>query len=478
MLEGVARQIQSNIEERRPLSVGLLVALCLVVGIVGGLLTAAVSPLAGFAVVFAFILGLAVLVNTQVGLIAIVTIAYLLPFAVIPLPIGGLKLTFLDATLSAVLLIWILKLMARPEDRFVASPLDWLIVLFIGLALTSFIMGIETASGQIIRFFLKTINSILFFFTVVNCVRERRQLEQVAKAIMLGGFAAAVIALALYLLNASTATRMLEMLRVVGYPTGSGVLRYIAGTTTLRAIGTSIDPNVLGGMLFLALAMTVTQLFGSSPLFKRRFLFLMTAALLVALVLTFSRGSWVGALAAILFAATLRYRKIWLLVAVLVIVIFALPQANIVFQRMESGITFQDQAAQMRLGEYKDALRLIRLYPWFGVGFGEAPSIDIYAAASSIYLLMAEQMGLVGLGVFLLTMLVFFIYALKPANKIVDPSLQTLQMGALAGVVGALSAGLFDHYFFNLYFPHTIALFWLFVGLTVVATRLGKDSKT
>ncbi len=478
MLEGVARQIQSNISESRALSIGLLVVLCLALAVVGGLLTSAVSPLAGFAVVFAFILGLAVLVNTQVGLIAIVTVAYLLPFAVIPLPIGGLKLTFLDASLSAVLLIWILKLLARPEDRFITSPLDWLIVLFIGLALTSFIFGIQTASGQIFRFFLKTINSILFFFTVVNCVREKRQLEQVVKAILLGGFSAAAIAVILYLLNPDAATRLLEMLRVLGYPTGSGVLRYIAGTKTLRATGTSIDPNVLGGMLFLVLGVAVTQLFGSAPLVKRRFLLVISAVLLVSLVLTFSRGSWVGALAAVLFAATLRYRKIWLLVAVLIIILFALPQANVVFQRMESGITFQDQAAQMRLGEYKDALRLIRLYPWFGVGFGEAPSIDIYAAASSIYLLMAEQMGLIGLSAFLLTMLAFFVYALRPANKIVDPSLQTVQMGALSGVVGALSAGLFDHYFFNLYFPHTIALFWLFVGLTVVATRLGKSSES
>lgn len=478
MLEGVARRIQLNVSERRPLSVGLLIVLCLALGVVGGLLTAAVSPLAGFAIVFAFILGLAVMVNTQVGLIAVVTIAYLLPFAVIPLPVGGLKLTFLDASLSAVLLIWILKLLARPEDRFISSPLDWLILLFIGLALTSFIIGISYTSGQLVRFFLKTINSILFFFTVVNCVREKRQLEQVVKAIILGGFLAAAIALVLYLLNTTIAIRLLETLGIVGYPTGSGVLRYIAGTKTLRATGTSIDPNVLGGMLFLVLGVTVTQLFGSSPLLKRRFLFVITAVLLVSLVLTFSRGSWVGALAAILFAATLRYRKIWLLVAVLVIILFALPQANIIFQRMESGITFQDQAAQMRLGEYKDALRLIQLYPWFGVGFGEAPSIDIYAAASSIYLLMAEQMGLIGLSVFLITMLVFFIYALRPANKIMDPSLQTIQMGALSEVVGALSAGLFDHYFFNLYFPHTIALFWLFVGLTVVATRLGKSSES
>jgi hypothetical protein len=91
---------------------------------------------------------------------------------------------------------------------------------------------------------------------------------------------------------------------------------------------------------------------------------------------------------------------------------------------------------------------------------------------------MAEEMGLVGLSVFLIGMAVLFIYALRYRRHISDPVLASVQMGALSGIVGALTAGLFDHYFFNLYFPHTVALFWLFVGVTVVATRLGKETDT
>jgi len=36
-----------------------------------------------------------------------------------------------------------------------------------------------------------------------------------------------------------------------------------------------------------------------------------------------------------------------------------------------------------------------------GVGFVGTPDIDIYLGVSSLYLLIAEEMGLVGLGVFL-----------------------------------------------------------------------------
>ena len=46
--------------------------------------------------------------------------------------------------------------------------------------------------------------------------------------------------------------------------------------------------------------------------------------------------------------------------------------------------SFMVLSAQMRLGEYRDALRLIAAYPWFGVGFGAAPEIELYIAASSM----------------------------------------------------------------------------------------------
>src|SRR5262249_22206230 len=149
------------------------------------------------------------------------------------------------------------------------------------------------------------------------------------------------------------------------------------------------------------------------------------------------------------------------------------PQGGVVLQRFEAGLSFEDRASQMRLGEYKDALRLIERYPLMGVGFGRAPEIDIYVASSSIYFLMASEMGLVGLGAFLITMALLYRRAVTRRPAVRDPALRSLQFGALGSLTGALAAGLFDHFFFNMQFPHTAALFWLLAGLTVVATEIG-----
>jgi O-antigen ligase len=126
----------------------------------------------------------------------------------------------------------------------------------------------------------------------------------------------------------------------------------------------------------------------------------------------------------------------------------------------------------MRLGEYRDALRLIQAYPWFGVGFGAAPDLELYIAASSVYLLIAEQMGLVGLTAFLVVIITFVVVSLRAWRRITDPEYEAVLLGALAAITAALVAGIFDH----LHFPQTIALVWMNVGIAMVARRLGRQA--
>jgi hypothetical protein len=50
--------------------------------------------------------------------------------------------------------------------------------------------------------------------------------------------------------------------------------------------------------------------------------------------------------------------------------------------------------------------------------------------------------------------------------------LEPIWYGYHAALLGALGGGVFDHYFFNLDFQHSVTFFWLFVGLAMVASRL------
>ena len=80
----------------------------------------------------------------------------------------------------------------------------------------------------------------------------------------------------------------------------------------MRAIGTMVDPNVLGGFLVLVALLTAPQLVSERPLFRRHWVVLFLGLDVLALYLTYSRGSLLGLLVGIIVIGLLRYRR-WLL---------------------------------------------------------------------------------------------------------------------------------------------------------------------
>jgi O-antigen ligase len=193
--------------------------------------------------------------------------------------------------------------------------------------------------------------------------------------------------------------------------------------------------------------------------------------LMLALLLTYSRGAWVGLAAGVAWLALVRYR--WL-APVLLAAGLAAAAAGLgagFADRLVEGFLLQDPATRLRLAEYQNALAIIQAYPVFGVGFGQAPSIDLQTGVSSIYLAVASRMGLVGLSVLLWAVGAVLVTGWRGARRCWATAEGDLLVAMLAALVSALVVGLLDHYFFNIEFSHMAALFWVLAGAIVsVAT--------
>ncbi len=464
----------------RWLSALATLVLCAVLAAGVGYLLAEFGPLIAGAGLVGLFLGLWMLRDIEVAYRVVIGVVCLLPFASFPIEIGFTP-TFLDAAMGSLFLLWALQIATGTQQEFVGTSLGLPIGVFMLLAVGSFVFGLAHASltPYILRHFGEVLLSVALFFLVVNTVQDVGRLRRIVCALILCTFAAAVLGVVLYVVAAyisdDLVVRALSALGRLGYPAGPDVLRYIRDDPELpmRATSTSVDPNVLGSLLNLTLGIAVPQLFARRPLIRRRYLVPMVGVMALCLGLTISRGSLVGVGGALVIVATLRYRKLWLLLLVALVLLLALPQTQGFVAHFTQGIHGEDLATQMRFGEYKDAFILIRRYPWLGVGFAGSPDIDTYIGVSNVYLLVAEQMGLVGLASFLVVVGALFARFWRTRDlAAADPELESLWWGLHAGLMGALVGGIFDHYFFNLDFHHSVTLFWLVVGLATAATEI------
>lgn len=461
-------------------------ALLVAGGLAAALLVAALGPIYAIVGFGAAVGGLLILRDVRWGMAAFCAVIGVLPFAALPFKLGFTP-TFLDLALLALYFVWIMQIATRRQEEVVGTRLGLAVLVFAALAVFAFANGLRYSrpTATTIRNFVELLLGILSFFLIVNNFRTSRDHKLVAGLFILAGAAAAAIAILFYVLPPATTVRILDALGRLNYPGGYGALRYIEDdpANPMRAIGTMVDPNVLGGFMILVAGLTAPQVVSPAPLWRRRWLALILALDLLALYLTYSRGSLVGLAAGLLVVGLLRYRKLLLIALIGAGLLMLLPPAQDYVAHFIEGIQLQDRATLMRLGEYKDALALISRYPWLGVGFAGSPEANLYVGVSNLYLLIAEEMGVIGVAWFVATVGLFLGHlwaAWRKARRAASSHSQreALLLGVGAAVVGVLVGGIFDHYLFNLVYPHMSTTFWMYLGLGMAVAQADDDACT
>ncbi len=456
----------------------VLLAACVAAGLAVGAAASIVHPLVLLALPPALAVAVWALSSAERALWLLVAVIAILPRVASPVSIG-FKPTLLDVALLLLIAAWALRTSRYPLDLRrlpITLPLIGLMV----VALATFVFGLPNGpfTTLVARRFAEMLLSLGAVFVIVAVLRDAGAVRRTTAALVLCGGLAALIGLALYVMPDDLAIRLLSALRIFDYPTGPGVLRYIRDDPALmqRATGLWIDPNAYGGFLLVVGALALPQVFASRPALPR-WLALVCAGLIgLALVASVSRGAMLGFVAVAALIGTARYRRLFVLGAIVLAVALILPQTSELVSHFVDGFMGRDLATQMRFGEYKDALRLLERYPVLGVGFTDTPDVDLYIGVSMMYLLIAQTMGIVGLTAFLVVMTTVFVSASRTAPKVwSNEELFPAWMGAHAAIVGVLISGIFDHYFFNIDFHNAVMLMWLVVALAVAASRLAGE---
>ncbi|MBR5120849.1 MAG: O-antigen ligase family protein [Clostridia bacterium] len=229
------------------------------------------------------------------------------------------------------------------------------------------------------------------------------------------------------------------------------------------------NPNILAVYLLLYFPFSLWATFLPENKGRMRVFYAITTVFgAICILLTWSRGAWLGLLLELFLFLLFHSRKTRFAIrfAPLLLILVPLLPSNFKSRLLSIG-DLGESSIRYRLQTWQGALQMFKHYP-FGIGVGERAWRAIYPHfavsgtktvmhAHNIFLQVATELGAVGLVVFLLLIGTAFFRILKEKN-----------FTALVAVSGALVMGFFDHLW---YYPGMLVPFWSMLAFCMKSER-------
>ena len=391
---------------------------------------------------------------------------FVAPFAPLENIMLNLPVESGQVLLFVTLAAWLARALVRRRMGKVSGPLMWPLLAFIAVGVLSFFAA--RSADLWARECLKWIEVLAVYAMTVNELDTGRR----SRNILIGAILAST------LFEAALGSYQFWL-------RGSGPASFlISGTSHYRAYGTFEQPNPFGGYMGLTwpfaagLAMymvrrAIAQRRAHTPVTRSTIGVIILAAVtamtaglsLFALVLSWSRGAWLGAAAAGAVMVFILVRRPLQSLAVLtaaVIVVVAvgtmglIPQSLIgrltdftreftSFDVRNVTVTSANHAVIERLAHWQAAENMIVAHPYFGVGFGNyTAAYEQYRTlnwplalghAHNYYLNVFAEMGIVGLVAYIMLWAAVFIRSVQRTQET-----STMQDRRLQGRGGSASS--------------------------------------
>lgn len=356
---------------------------------------------------------------------------------------------------------------ARDKERKLEySPINKYIFIFIGIyifsIITSLAMREGLLGGMVFVFFT------FFAVTVQHSIRTEKQVLTVVGLMIIAGTLVSAYGIVQYVLGMAGSMDWLD----------SDMFENIS----MRVYSTLQNPNVLAEYLLLITPLTVGCFFMVKP-FKMKLLCGVAAAIMgVCMILTFSRGGWLGLLfAAAVYLVIIDKRFIFLGIVGIVALYFLMPDA--VIERFTSIGNMADTSTAYRVYIWMGTIRMLGDYWLCGTGFGEAAFSKVYPAyalhavsaphAHNLFLQITCDTGITGIIVFLIILYMFFKTVSRAIKYTERKDLKNLLIGFVSAVCGFLVQSMTDYTFYNY---RVMLVFWIVIAMGIVTARISMEN--
>ncbi len=427
------------------------------IGLLAGVLGGITMPILGLAVPFAAGAMLLVLERPQAGLFALVFLAPLAP----TMAMAGLSLL----TLASL----VIKSSTDEDFRWCYDGLGFLLLAFVVIYLfagfSSFAMAKSLSIWAIYAVFIAA------YFLILNLIHNPDQLRKLLVTFTVSGLLVCLYGICQYLFGWDTAQAWMD--------------EEMFSDIKMRIYSTLENPNVLGEYILLVLPVAIGLFWTGKGVLQKLTYAGVSAVLFGALILTFSRGCWVGLLVAAAVFVTFAAGKLWGLGLIALPILPAILPESII-NRFTSIGDMKDSSTSYRVYIWMGTLAMIRDFWVSGIGMGAEAFTAVYPFYSyngivaphshNLFLQILVESGIVGIGVFGLILLFFFKrmatgYQLGGGK---GRSLSTMITAISAGVCGFLVQGMFDNCFYNY---RVLLIFWMVLGLGMACEKIAREAK-
>ena len=350
---------------------------------------------------------------------------------------------------------WFLTYGADRERRFASSPVAKWVLLFAAVELISTALSVDPMAS--LRNGLLTAAFTLFALVVIDACRERRDIDRLISVMVTAGTLVAAYGVAQAALGVSATELWVDEDNF--------------SDISIRVWSTLENPNVLAEYLLLVIPLAATGVYTSKSLNGKIASAVAAGVMALCMLLTWSRGGWLGlAIAVAVFLVLMDRRFIVLGLVGVAALLMVLPDS--IMTRLMSVGDLSDSSTSYRVYIWMATVNMLKDFWLCGFGTGTAAFQEVYPRYSfnavaaphshNLYLQVFCENGIFGIAALFGT-LCSSVVALGRTMTAAKDRRTRVQAGAvMAALAGFAAQSLTDYSFYNY---RVMLTFWVTVGL-------------
>lgn len=249
-----------------------------------------------------------------------------------------------------------------------------------------------------------------------------------------------------------------------------------------RVFSTLANPNNYAEFLVIFMPLCIAFALTRKKAYEKVLLIGGLAIPLVALLLTYSRSSWLGfAFAMLIFAAFYNKKMLPVIIVLGICAIPVLPAS--ILNRIATIGNLKDTSSSYRIDIWMGTLSLLGSYWLTGTGLGPEAFRKIYLLFSlpearpaphthMLFMEVFAEMGIIGFAVFVVFIAALVVCSLKAAKRVKKESPMRLYViAAASSMLGIMVMGFAEYIWF---YPRVLTAFFIAIGFAMAAIRQSK----